>query len=144
MFLFCLHKDQNIVQVHHYNPFGYESSENVVHHSLEGGRTIGHFKEHHERFEEAVVGTEGCFPFISRLYAYIIETPSDVKFCEVLGSMELEDEFGDKKEGVSVLDSYSVERVQKGIAHWDKQNHAVPAPNCVLKVRGEIIKDEGL
>ena len=36
------------------------------------------------------------------------------------------------------------ERVQKGIAHWDKQNHAVPAPNCVLKVREEIIKDEGL
>jgi len=34
--------------------------------------------------------------------------------------------------------------VQKGIAHWDKQNHTVPAPNCVLKVQGEIIKDEGL
>jgi len=31
------------------------------------------------------------------------------------------------------VDEY-VERVQKGIAHWDKQNHAVPAPNCVLKV----------
>jgi len=37
-----------------------------------------------------------------------------------------------------------VERVQKGIAHWDKQNHAVPAPNCMLKVQGEIIKDKGL
>jgi len=36
------------------------------------------------------------------------------------------------------------ERVQKGIAYWDKQNHAVLAPNCVLKVRGEIIKVEGL
>jgi len=36
------------------------------------------------------------------------------------------------------------ERVQKGIAHWDKQNHAVPAPNCMLKVQGEIIKDESL
>jgi len=36
------------------------------------------------------------------------------------------------------------ERVQKGIAYWDKQNHAVPAPNCMLKVRGEVIKDEGL
>ena len=35
-------------------------------------------------------------------------------------------------------------RVQKGIAHWDKQNHTVPAPNCVLKVQEEIIKDEGL
>jgi len=39
---------------------------------------------------------------------------------------------------------YYLERVQKRIAHWDKQNHAVPAPNCVLKVQGEIIKDEGL
>jgi len=28
----------------------------------------------------------------------------------------------------------SSERVQKGIAYWDKQNHAVLAPNCVLKV----------
>jgi len=35
-------------------------------------------------------------------------------------------------------------RVQKGIAHWDKQNHAVPAPNCILKVQEEIIKDKGL
>jgi len=36
------------------------------------------------------------------------------------------------------------ERVQKGIAYWDKQNHTVLAPNCMLKVRGEIIKVEGL
>jgi len=34
-------------------------------------------------------------------------------------------------------------RVQKGIAHWNKQNNDVPAPNCVLKVWEEIIKDEG-
>ena len=36
------------------------------------------------------------------------------------------------------------ERMQKGIAHWDKQNNDVPVPNCVLKVQGGIIKDEGL
>jgi len=35
-------------------------------------------------------------------------------------------------------------RVQKGIAHWDKQTNDVLAPNCMLKVRGEIIKVEGL
>jgi len=35
-------------------------------------------------------------------------------------------------------------RVQKGISHWDKQNNNVPAPNCILKVQGEIIKVEGL
>jgi len=47
---------------------------------------------------------------------------------------------------VKVLGSVkdSAERVQKGIAHWDKQNNDVLAPNCMLKVQGEIIKDEGL
>jgi len=37
-----------------------------------------------------------------------------------------------------------IERVQKGIAYWDKQNNDVPAPNCMLKVQGEVIKVEGL
>jgi len=78
VFLFCLCKDQNVIQVHYYNPFGYEGSEDVVHHSLEGGRTVGHSEEHHERFKEAVVGVEGCFSFISGLDAYVIETPVDI------------------------------------------------------------------
>ena len=38
------------------------------------------------------------------------------------------------------LEADYVERVQKGIAYWDKQNNDVPAPNCILKVQGEIIK----
>jgi len=38
----------------------------------------------------------------------------------------------------------NTKRVQKGIAHWDKQNNDVLAPNCMLKVWGEIIKVEGL
>ena len=108
VFLFHLHKDQNVVQVHYYNPFGYESSEDVIHHSLEGSRTVGHSKEHHERFKETTVGVEGYFLFISRLDVYVIETLADVKFCEVLGSAELGDEFRNKEEGVSVLDSYGV------------------------------------
>ena len=37
-----------------------------------------------------------------------------------------------------------VERVQKRIAYWNKQNNNVPVPNCMLKVQGEIIKVEGL
>jgi len=76
--LFRLCKDQNVIQVYHYDPLSYESSEDVVHHSLEGSRTIGHSKEHHKRFEEATIGTEGRLLFISRLDAYIIETPADV------------------------------------------------------------------
>jgi len=68
-----------------------------------GGRTVGHSKEHYKGFEEAAIGTEGCFD------SYVIETPSNVKLCEVLGSTELGDELGDKGEGVPVLDGYAVQ-----------------------------------
>ena len=85
--------------------------EDVVHYSLEGGRTVGHSEEHHERLKEAAVGAEGRLPFISGLDTYVIETPSDIKFCKVPSSMELGDEFGDKREGVPVLDGYGVQRV---------------------------------
>jgi len=75
---------------------------------LEDGRAVGHPKKHYEGFKEATVGAEGCFPFISGLDAYIIETPADIQFCEVLGSTELRDEFGDEGEQISVLDSYGI------------------------------------
>jgi len=76
---------------------------------LEGGRTVGHSEEHYEGFEEAAIGTEGCLPFVSGLDSYVIETPSDVKLGEVLGSAELGDEFGDEGERVPVLGSYGVQ-----------------------------------
>ena len=109
MFLLYLCKDQNIVQVYYYDLFSYEGSENVVHHSLRGSRAVGHSKEHHEGFKEAVIGVEGYLPFISRLDAYIVETPLDIKFYEVLGFAELEDKFRDEGDGVFVLDGYSVQ-----------------------------------
>jgi len=46
--------------------------------------------------------------------------------------------------GVVGMHCYATERVQKGIAHWNKQNNDVPAPNCMLKVQEEVIKVEGL
>ena len=72
MLLFYLYKDQNVVQVHYNNLFCYDSSEDVVHHSLEDGGAVGHPEKHYKGFEEAMVGAEGCFPFISGLDAYII------------------------------------------------------------------------
>jgi len=48
----------------------------------------------------------------------------------------------DYTEHISTQNNIDVERVQKGIAHWDKQNNNVPAPNCMLKVWGEKIKDK--
>jgi len=109
MLLLCPRKDQNVVQIYYYDPFCYDGLEDVVHHGLENSGTIGHSKKHYERFEQATVGMESCLPFISGLDAYIIEAPTDVEFCEVLGSAELRDEFRDKRERVSVFDSYGVQ-----------------------------------
>jgi len=108
MLLFCLCKDQNVVQVYYNNPFRYNGSEDIIHHSLEGSGAVGHSKKHYEGFKEAMVGAEGRFPFISGLDAYIIETPVDIQFCEVSGSTELRDEFRDERERISVLDGYGV------------------------------------
>jgi len=57
-----------------------------------------------------MVGAESRLLFISGLDAYIIEAPMDVEFCEVLGSVELRDEFRDERERVSVFDGYSIQR----------------------------------
>jgi len=77
---------------------------------LEGGGTVGHSEEHYKGFKEATIGMEGCLPFVSGLDLYIIETPSDIKLGEVLGSVELGDEFRDEGEGVPVLDGDGVQR----------------------------------
>jgi len=53
---------------------------------------------------------EDHFPFISGLDMYVIETPLDIKFCEVPSSAELGDEFEDEREEVPVLDSYGIQR----------------------------------
>ena len=78
---------------------------------MEASRAVGHSEEHHEGFEEAAIGTEGHFLFISGLDAYIIEAPADVKFCEVFSSTELRDKFRDKGKRISVLDGHSVQYV---------------------------------
>jgi len=111
MLLLCLRKDQDIVQVYYYNLFSYDGLENVIHQGLESSGTIGYSEEHYEWFEQAMVGAESYLPFISGLDAYIIEAPTDVKFCEVLGSAELRDEFRDERKRVSIFDSYSVQHV---------------------------------
>jgi len=110
MLLLCLCKDQNVVQVYYYDPFSYDSSEDVVHHGLESSGTISHSKEHYKRFKQTMVGAESHLPFISGLDVYIIEAPMNVEFCKVLGSVELRDEFRDKRERISIFDSYGIQR----------------------------------
>ena len=76
---------------------------------MEGSEAVGHSKEHHEGFKEAAIGVEGRLSFISGLDAHIVKSPPDIKFCDLLGSVELGDEFRDKGERIPVLDSHSVQ-----------------------------------
>ena len=76
---------------------------------MEGGGTVGHSEEYHKRLEETTVGAEGYLLFISGLNTYVIKTPLDIKFCEVPGSAELGDEFGDEREEVPVLNGYGIQ-----------------------------------
>jgi len=75
VFFLRLGEDQDVVQINHHDTFCYEVLEDVVHHGLEGGRTVSHSKEHYQRFEQTSIGSEGCVPLVSGLNANIVETP---------------------------------------------------------------------
>ena len=49
-------------------------------------------------------------PFISGLDVHVVEALADIKLGEVLGSMELQDKFGDQGKRVLVFDCHSIER----------------------------------
>jgi len=109
MLLFHPSKDQNVVQVDHYDTFCYEVPEDVIHHSLEGGGAVGHAKEHYQGFKQVSIGPEGCLPLVSGLDMDVVETPTDIQLGEISGSAELQYEFGDEWEGVLILDRHRIE-----------------------------------
>ena len=109
MLFLHLGKDQDVIQIDHYNAFHYEVLEDVVYHGLEGGQTVSHSKEHYQGFEQASIGLEGYLPLVSGLNANIVETLMDIQLGEVSGPAELRYEFGDEWERVLVLDRHGIE-----------------------------------
>ena len=73
-----LGEDQDVVQIDHHDILCYEVPEDVIHHGLEGGRTVGHSKKHYQGFKQTSIGPEGCLPLIPRLNADVVETPADI------------------------------------------------------------------
>ena len=95
MLFLRLGEDQDVVQVDHHNTFCYEVPEDVVHHSLEGGQTVSHFKEHYQGFEQALISSEGRLPLVSGLNVNVVETLMDIQLGEVSGPAELGHKFRD-------------------------------------------------
>ena len=98
-----LHENEDVIQIHHHYSFHNEFSENVVHHGLEGGRTVSEAEEHHQWLKQSVVGAEGGLPFIPFFHVDVIETPSDIQLCEVSCPSEFLYQLGDEREWVLVL-----------------------------------------
>ena len=78
MLSLCPDKDQDVIQIDHHDTLHYEVPEDVIHHGLEGSRTVGHSKEHYQGFEQTSIGLEGRLSLVSGLNADIVETPTDV------------------------------------------------------------------
>ena len=58
-----------------------------------------------------MVGSESSFPLITLFYLDVVETPPDIQFCEVLGSVELGDQLWNERKRVLVLHGHGIQRV---------------------------------
>ncbi len=81
----------------------------VVHHGLECRWGVGESKVHDCRFEKSVSGFKCCLLFISFADAYVVVTPSYIKFGVYMGITEVLDEVRDKRKGILVSDGDGVD-----------------------------------
>jgi hypothetical protein len=59
MFLYCLRKNEDVIQVDADYTFRDQVLEYLVHHGLKGGWTVGETKEHNQGFKKSSVCAEG-------------------------------------------------------------------------------------
>ena len=61
-----------------------EILEDIIHHHLEGGWTVGKTKKHDKGFEKALIHPKGGFPLTSLLNSYVVISPIYIQLHEVL------------------------------------------------------------
>ncbi|KAG5336713.1 hypothetical protein C0989_012016 [Termitomyces sp. Mn162] len=101
--------DEDVVKIDADYALCDEVLEDVIHHGLEGGRAVGESKEHHDQFEQFLVGLEGGLPLVSFLNVHVVVTPLDVQFSKVLCTLEVVDVLRDEREGIAVLYCHGIE-----------------------------------
>ena len=77
---FCV--NGQIIHVDGEPPLGYLFAEYGIHHHLKGRWGVGKSKEHNCRFEESFGGEECRFWFVTWFDAYVVVSPSNIKFRE--------------------------------------------------------------
>src|SRR6266702_3579070 len=104
----------NVVHVYPYggsSEFVFEDgvSEDVVHHCLKCRQGIGESEVHDRGFKKSVPCFERCLPFISFLDAYVVVSPSNIKFRIYVSFTEVPYEVRDKGQWVLIVDSDCVD-----------------------------------
>ncbi|KAG5727470.1 hypothetical protein E4T56_gene12034 [Termitomyces sp. T112] len=89
----CLGVDEDVVKIYAHYTFGNEVLEDVLHHYLEGGWTIG------------------GLPLVSFLDAHIVVAPPDIQFGKVPHTLEVVDELRNEEERIAVLHSHGIENL---------------------------------
>ena len=73
-----------------------------IHHHPEGGRGIHKTEEHDCQFKESFWGEEGCFPFISWFYVYVVVPPLYVKLGKQCASTQAVNSLGNKGRNIAI------------------------------------------
>src|SRR5712672_1357122 len=97
-------EEENIIKVDDEMAFIDKVREDGVHKGLEGRGCVTKTEGHDEWLKEAERALEGCFPFVTFADTDVIVTPADVELCEVTRSLELIDEFGNKRKRSGIFD----------------------------------------
>src|SRR5882762_5548602 len=102
-------EEENIIEVDDEMAFIDKIGKDGIHKGLKGCWCVTKAESHDEWFKEAERTFEGCFPFVTFSNMDVIVAPVDVKLCEVAGTLEFIDEFGDKGKRSGILDCNIVE-----------------------------------
>jgi hypothetical protein len=68
-----------------------DSLQDLIHHSLEGGWTIGETKVHHQQLKEASICVEGSLPLVAIPDTDIIVSPVHIELGEIVCTLEVMD-----------------------------------------------------
>jgi len=83
--------DEDVIEVHTDHSLHNKVLKDLIHHCLEGRRTVCKAKEHHQWFEQLKTHPKCSLPFITFLHSHILIPPLHIQFHEVFGAMKLVD-----------------------------------------------------
>ncbi len=83
-----LSENEDVVHVDAYKAVPDQIREDVIHHRLEGRRTVRESEEHHQRLKHAPVCLERGLPLVSLSDPHIVVSPPHIQLRKVPGTLQ--------------------------------------------------------